>query len=263
MSHQDKVIVLTHAARGFGRILAEWFLELGAKVVVSDPHRNHLDALKHEHAKSKPHYHARAHYQHCDVGNEASVRSLVASTVETFTVIDVVIFYAPVSDGHRAAGECETDHWHRVMSTGCHGPYHLAKHALPHMQKQCKARSGKNGGLFINLCSTAGIKGAAAGAACTASQHAMIGLTQNTASSYGHEGIYAVSGVLGKMRETVIEEVVVATKERIDISLRIYSEESFVEEYAAAKHIASICEGDNGKMLNGSTINMCGNWPAC
>src|SRR3712207_7406471 len=48
---------------------------------------------------------------------------------------------------------------------------------------------GQGGGSLINIVSTAGLHGGAAGAAYTASKHALVGLTRNTAWMYAKRGI--------------------------------------------------------------------------
>jgi NAD(P)-dependent dehydrogenase (short-subunit alcohol dehydrogenase family) len=47
----------------------------------------------------------------------------------------------------------------------------------------------RGAGSIINIASTAGIHGGAAGAAYTASKHALVGLTRNTAWMYAKQGI--------------------------------------------------------------------------
>jgi NAD(P)-dependent dehydrogenase (short-subunit alcohol dehydrogenase family) len=58
------------------------------------------------------------------------------------------------------------------------------RRAIPRLVEQ-------GGGTIINIASVGGLHGGAAGAAYTASKHALIGLTRNTAFMYGPKGIRA------------------------------------------------------------------------
>jgi NAD(P)-dependent dehydrogenase (short-subunit alcohol dehydrogenase family) len=47
----------------------------------------------------------------------------------------------------------------------------------------------QGGGVIVNIASTSGFRGAQAGAAYTASKHAIVGLTKNIAATFRGEGI--------------------------------------------------------------------------
>jgi NAD(P)-dependent dehydrogenase (short-subunit alcohol dehydrogenase family) len=82
----------------------------------------------------------------------------------------------------QGVGELSDDIWRRVLSINLDGPMFASRKAIPHMIAQ-------GSGSIINTASTAGISGAAAGAAYTASKHALVGLTRNTAWMYASKGI--------------------------------------------------------------------------
>lgn len=52
-------------------------------------------------------------------------------------------------------------------------------------------------GSIINICSTAAVRGASAGALYTASKHALLGLSRNTAWMYAKEGVRTNSVIPG------------------------------------------------------------------
>ena len=82
------------------------------------------------------------------------------------------------------AAETSPETWQRCMSVNVSGPFYLIRACLPHML----ANEGAEKGSIINVCSTASMRGGAAGAAYTASKHALLGLSRNTSWMYRHQG---------------------------------------------------------------------------
>lgn len=68
------------------------------------------------------------------------------------------------------------------MAVNVTGPMQAMRRAVPHMLK-------RQGGVILNIASLGGLFGARAGAAYTASKHALVGLTKNTAYMYAQQGI--------------------------------------------------------------------------
>jgi len=72
--------------------------------------------------------------------------------------------------------------WNRIMSININGPFYACREVIPIMLKQ-------GGGSIINISSIGGLHGARAGAAYSASKHALIGLTKNIGFMYAQKGI--------------------------------------------------------------------------
>jgi NAD(P)-dependent dehydrogenase (short-subunit alcohol dehydrogenase family) len=73
-----------------------------------------------------------------DVGDEASVKMLVAATMERFGRIDILVnnaaLFAPLQESK--CTEIEAELWDRVMAVNLRGPFLMVKHVAPHMQAQ-------------------------------------------------------------------------------------------------------------------------------
>ena len=73
-----------------------------------------------------------------DVGDEASVKMLVAATMERFGRIDILVnnaaLFAPLQESK--CTEIEVELWDRVMAVNLRGPFLMVKHVAPHMQVQ-------------------------------------------------------------------------------------------------------------------------------
>ena len=72
---EDKVAIVTGAARGIGAAIAERFADEGAAVLLAD----RRDELGEETAEAIRKRGGRAHYQHLDIGAEADWQAAVAS----------------------------------------------------------------------------------------------------------------------------------------------------------------------------------------
>lgn len=145
-------------------------------------------------------------YVKCDITSEASVSAAVASIVETFGHIDILVNNAGVTDNLESVTDVSPATWHRVMAVNLNGPFHMMQACIPHMLKndpkpaadappsftwqgQQQPPRAPSKGVIINICSAASLHGAAAGAAYTASKHALLGLSRNTAWMYREHGL--------------------------------------------------------------------------
>src|SRR5690606_33012924 len=95
-------------------------------------------------------------------------------------------------------GKVTDDIWRRVMSINLDGPMYTMRRAIVPMLEQ-------GGGSIINIASIASVTGAAAGAAYTASKHALIGLTTNTAWMYAPQMIRCNAICPGATRTNIAE----------------------------------------------------------
>src|SRR3546814_4483066 len=72
--------------------------------------------------------------------------------------------------------------WQRVFRVNVDGTMKLMRAVIPVMLAQ-------GGGSIVNTASEAALRGSAAGAAYTASKHAVVGLTKSAAFMYGPSGL--------------------------------------------------------------------------
>lgn len=82
------------------------------------------------------------------------------------------------------------------MGINFNGPANLMRHVIPHFLAKPGRVEGEGHttvlpkkGAIVNVCSEAAIRGSSAGAMYTASKHALLGLSRNTAWMYAKEGI--------------------------------------------------------------------------
>jgi len=87
LDFKDRVVMITGAAQGFGRVLASAFAERGAKLALCDINdQGGEETLAQVKAKG-----ADGFYQHADVSVESDVETFVAATVARSGRLDVAI----------------------------------------------------------------------------------------------------------------------------------------------------------------------------
>jgi 3-oxoacyl-[acyl-carrier protein] reductase len=176
----DKVVVVTAAAgTGIGSAAARRCLEEGARVVVSDWHERRLgetvEALAAEHGD-------RVRAVSCDVTDERQVQGLLASAVEHFGRIDVVINNAGLG-GTRSLLEMTDDEWHRVLDVTLNGTFRCTRAALRQMVAQGQ------GGAVVNNASVVGWRAQQGQAHYAAAKAGVMALTRCAALDAAAHGI--------------------------------------------------------------------------
>ncbi|KAK5653111.1 hypothetical protein OQA88_9210 [Cercophora sp. LCS_1] len=96
--------------------------------------------------------------------------------------IDVLVNVAGVMDNFSSADGVSDEVWEKVVATNLTVPVRMMRGVLPLMKE-------RKDGVIVNVASTAGVSGAVAGVAYTASKHGLIGATKNVAWRFRNEGI--------------------------------------------------------------------------
>ena len=92
--------------------------------------------------------------------------------------LDVLVNNAGIMDEFTPIGELTDELYNKVMAVNLNGPIYAMRKAVQVMlEKETK-------GNIVNIASIGGVCGARAGVAYTASKHAIVGATKNTAYMY-------------------------------------------------------------------------------
>jgi NAD(P)-dependent dehydrogenase (short-subunit alcohol dehydrogenase family) len=140
---ENKVALVTGAARGLGLAIAKRFVEDGANVVVSDID----EKAGAEAAKSLG---ASAHFIACDVGDAAAVAALVKGAVAKFGALDILVNNAGIVSPADFL-DIKEDDFDRVLRVNLKGSFLAGQAAAKQMVAQLKA--GKKPGAIINMSS--------------------------------------------------------------------------------------------------------------
>jgi 3-oxoacyl-[acyl-carrier protein] reductase len=176
-----KVAIVTGSGRNIGRAVAEGFAACGGKVVVNG-HRD-LEAIDAVAAGIRQRG-GEAIAVLADVSKDEEVDRLVASTVEAFGTVHIVVSNVGIRR-YRAFLDITPEEWRGVIETNLSASFYLARHAIPHMRKTGKGR-------FIVISGFDGFWGQVTHRAPNlAAKAGMHGLAKAIAREFGADGITA------------------------------------------------------------------------
>ncbi|MBE3046987.1 SDR family oxidoreductase [Candidatus Bathyarchaeota archaeon] len=258
-SLENFTVLVTGAAGGLGKAIATTFLESGANAAICDVSAERLASVSSEWDAA---YKGRFLASQTDITDEAAVNSFFAAAVDKFGKIDMLVNNAGILDSFNPVGETERSLWDKVMTVNATGSFLATKAAVNTMVPN-------GGGTIINIGSIASYRGGAAGAAYTASKHALAGLSKHTAGFYGHKGISSIVLYLGGMEETNIAENFMVNPPNMEGMAR---HKELVPGYVVGEtgvklqHVVKYCiffaDRDVAAASNGGEITVNNNWPA-
>ncbi|MEX2461867.1 MAG: SDR family oxidoreductase [Paenibacillaceae bacterium] len=178
MKLTNKVAVVTGAASGMGKAIAILYAKEGAKVIVSDLN---LEAANITVAEIQSNG-GVAMAVVANVAKEDDIQNLINTALDTYGTLDILVNNAGIMDNFVPAAELTDELWEKVIAINTTGPMRTIRKALPIFIQ-------KGSGVIINIASVGGLNGSRAGAAYTASKHAVVGLTKNVGFQYATFGI--------------------------------------------------------------------------
>lgn len=168
-----KTIIITGAGSGIGRATASRVAREGGRVIAVDISEARLADF----AASLPA--GDIVTVAGDITDDAAVAAIVEAAGER---IDGLANIAGIMDNMTPVHEVSDDIWNRVFNINVNGTMKLMRAVVPAMLARAQ-------GSIVNVASEAALRGSAAGAAYTASKHAVAGLTKSSAFMYGPSGI--------------------------------------------------------------------------
>lgn len=255
MRVQDKVIVVTGAASGMGLAMAQRFTQEGARVVAADLNAERLEAVVRGIQAAGG---TVVPYQG-SIAEQAVAEGVIDLAVREFGRLDALVNNAGIMDYMAAVGEVTNEVWERVLAVNLHGPMYAMRRAVRQMLSQ-----DTSGGSIVNVGSTASLSGGAAGAAYTASKHALLGLTRNTAWQYAQRGIRCNLIAPGGTATNIGESM---PQDRLDPvgAQRAGAFAQLIPQYLQPSDIASLAlylVSDESRMINGAVVTADGGWMA-
>ena len=173
-----KVAVITGAAQGFGKLLAEELGKRGAKLVISDINEAGVHQVADDMASSGIEVVALK----CDVSKNQECKAMVDAAIEHFGSVDIGVNNAGVAHDFHALHEIDEALMDSQFAINVKGVQFGMSHQIKQMLKQ-------QGGTILNVSSMAGLCGAPKVAAYSMAKHAVIGLTKTGAVEYGRHNI--------------------------------------------------------------------------
>lgn len=179
MRFQDKVVVVTGASSGMGRTIAADFAREGATVIAVARREERLLELQADCANEA----GRIIPFVGDVSLDEVNTAMINLAVQDYGRLDVLVNNAGIMDEFLPIAEIDNERMDRILNLNLKGPIYAMRRAVQVMLEQ------EEGGNIVNIASIGGTNGCRAGAVYTASKHALVGLTRNTAYMYANDKI--------------------------------------------------------------------------
>jgi NAD(P)-dependent dehydrogenase (short-subunit alcohol dehydrogenase family) len=171
-----QVALVTGAARGIGKAIADAMAQNGARVVYAD-----IDRAEAERSASAS---SGAKAMEMDVTNEFQVQAVTNEVVGEYGRIDILVNNAGVNTlAHRVPiDRFPRDEWDRIVGVDLTGLYIVSKAVVPQMRSQGSGR-------IINIASVVGLVPLRLQSAFVAAKAGVVNLTKSMAIELGAEGI--------------------------------------------------------------------------
>ena len=251
MKLQGKVAIVTGAASGMGKQIAQLYAKEGAKVVVSDLNLDGANETVEEIKAAG----GEAIAMKTNVAVEEDVQSLVDTTVEKYGTVDVLVNNAGIMDGFEPAGDVVDERWERIFAVNTTSVMRMTRKVLPIFLE-------KESGVIVNIASAGGLYGGRAGAAYTASKHAVVGFTKNTGYMYAQKGIRCNAIAPGAVMTNISASMTNVDKfgaSRQQAGMAINPRAGKPEEIAQA---ALFLGSDDSSFVNATVLAVDGGWTA-
>ncbi|HVD46845.1 MAG TPA: glucose 1-dehydrogenase [Candidatus Limnocylindria bacterium] len=193
MRFKDKVVIITGAGSGIGRVMAHRFAAEGAKVAVVDWLADRADTVAAEISEAG----GQAAAIHTDVSSKVGVDSMVAFAVSRFGPVDVLVNNAAIADGDDVL-QIDDATWDHDVSVVLKSVFLCSKAVLPSMIE-------RGSGAIVNIASVNGMS-ALGNEAYSAAKAGVINLTQGIAVRYGAHGIRCNAIAPGTIRTPIWQE---------------------------------------------------------
>ena len=202
----DKVAVITGAASGIGKEIAFSFAREGAKVVIADLDQNAAQKAASEIDPTGK----RALGVGMDVSNEEQVESGMATAIETFGRLDILVSNAGVQIVAPLV-EFDFDKWKKLLSVHLDGAFLTTRAALRQMYRQ-------KSGSIIYMGSVHSKEASPLKAPYVTAKHGLIGLAKVVAKEGAAHGVRANVICPGFVRTPLVDKQIPEQARELGIS---------------------------------------------
>lgn len=243
MRFDDKVVIVTGAARGLGREYAREFARRGASVAVCDL-RDCAETLAAIEAEG-----ARGIAAKTDVTRYEDVTAMAQTVLDEFGRIDVLVNNAALYGSLHFVpfDRLEEAEWDAVMNVNVKGVWQCCRAVVPAMKE-------RQSGSIVNISSLAATYGMPNGLHYTASKAAVIGATRGLARELGRFNI-RVNAVAPNIVDTDATSEVFA--EKLDKALQVTMAQQAIRRRLTTEDIVGTVlylAGDESRLVTGQTI---------
>jgi NAD(P)-dependent dehydrogenase (short-subunit alcohol dehydrogenase family) len=175
---EGKAALITGASRGIGRGIAEAFAREGASVFLCARGEGALrEAARTIEAMGAP-----VGYRTADVSHPEDAELLVASALERFPDLEILVNNASILGRRAPLAELDVETWDEVIRVNTSSLFYVTRPLIPHL-------ISRGGGSIINVSSSVGRKGKPNWGAYAVSKFGLEGFTQVLAAELEPSGV--------------------------------------------------------------------------
>ena len=249
----NKNIVISAAADGIGWCIAEFCLNEGANVFISDLEDKKILVRK-KHEK----YNKNLFISKLDASNQKNVKKYFQEIKKKYNSIDALVNNVGISGPTGNLENISIEDWQKTINININSHFYFTKYSIPFLKK--------NGGSIINLSSTAGIHGFAMRTPYAASKWAVIGITKSLAIELGEHKIRVNAICPGSVSGDRMKRVIAAKAKSIGVNPNkikkdyesMVSLKTFVDKEDIAKTAIFLISDDANK-ISGQIVTVDGN----
>lgn len=236
---QNQIALVTGATGGLGQAIARKLHQQGAIVALSGTREEVLTELAQELGNN-------AHVFPCNLGDEASVASLIPAVEEKLGKVDILVNNAGITrDG--LVMRMKDEDWDTVLNVNLGAAFRLCRAATKGMMKR---RHGR----IINISSVVGFTGNPGQANYCASKAGLVGMTKSLAIELASRGITVNCIAPGFISSAMTDDLPDGTKTKILASIPMGTMGTADDIANAAVYLAC----DESKYMTGQTLHING-----
>lgn len=234
-----KYALVTGAAKGLGKAIAQRFLEDGVDgVAVVD---YDIETLN----KTAAQLGEKAFAVRCDVSDEASVQATVDAVMEKYGRIDILVNNAGITSDAMLA-KMTTEQWNRVLSVDLNSVFYFTQRMIPIMKAQ-------NYGKIINVSSLAAFGNVGQGN-YAAAKAGVLGLTKTSSRELARYNV-TVNAICPSLINT---DIIKTVPEKVMQNILKQVPADRVGEPEEVAGVVSFLASDDSSFVTGEVIRVAG-----
>ncbi|WP_100064960.1 SDR family oxidoreductase [Miniphocaeibacter massiliensis] len=254
MKLKNKVAVVTGASSGMGKAIALEFAKEGAKVFAV---ARRIEKLK-ELEKNSKEYEGEIIPISADLTDMNASSQIIKDAKISAGKVDILVNNAGLMDNFAAVGDFDDKSLNKIFQLNTFSPFYTSREAVRIFEEQ-------GSGNIINIASVGALNGGRGGSIYTASKHALIGLTKNTAFIYAKKNIRCNAICPGGVTTDItsgefMQNIDQKAREIILPATSITNPRSGSPDEIAK--IAVFLASDDSSFINGDAIVADGGWTA-
>jgi NAD(P)-dependent dehydrogenase (short-subunit alcohol dehydrogenase family) len=239
-------VLITAGGAGIGRVMAQTFVDHGARVHVCDVDEKALQQLP------KP-----ITYTLADVSRLADVDRLFDDVKRHLGGLDVLVNNAGIAGPTAKVEDIKPEEWERCIAVDLNGMFYCTRKAMPMIK-------AAGGGSIVNLSSIAGRFGFAMRTPYSAAKWAVVGFTQSLAVEAGPDHVRVNCIQPGIVEGERVERIIAAKAQALGVSPQSVLEKMVegisLKTTVSAQDIANTAlflATDAGKHISGQALSVC------